>query len=42
MFEVDSIDITQSKQDDNEPPEKQFLEETQPNVEYEENDYLLA
>lgn len=42
MCEVDSTDIAQSKQDDNEPPEKEFLEETQTNVEYEANDYPLA
>lgn len=42
MFKEDSTDIAQSKQDDNEPPEKEFLEETQTNVEYEANDYPLA
>ena len=42
MFEVVSIDIAYSKQDDNKPPEEDCLEETQPNVEDETNDYMLV
>ena len=42
MFEVEPIDTAQSKQDDNIPPEEECLEGTQPDVEDETNDYLLA
>jgi len=42
MVEVEPPDTTQSKQDDNIPHEEECLEETQPDIEDETNDYLLA
>lgn len=41
MFEVKLTDTTQSKQDDNKPLREKCLEETQPDVQDETNDYLL-
>ena len=42
MFEVEPTNTTQSKQNENIPPEEECLEGTQPGVEDKTNDYLLA